>query len=119
MKKLYEIIDENGLETKIRRYSMALDESDQNSRSLILTIWKDGNASVALVQSENFFDDETEKQIEEQISLPRVLIYDDYDVGEALKDGVSEDDIQNDAVERYIDNFDLREYLKLAHLEEE
>ena len=118
MKNLKEIIEENGLEEKIRDMSLALDESDQNSRSLELEIWKDGNVRVSLVQEGCFYDDETEKQLKETISLPRNLIYDNYDVQAALDNGVSEDEIEEDAIENYKENFDLDEYLKFVDFEE-
>ena len=118
MKNLKEIIEENGLEEKIRDMSLALDESDQNSRSLELEIWKDGNVTVSLVQEGCFYDDETEKQLKETIYLPRNLIYDNYDVQAALDNGVSEDEIEEDAIENYKENFDLDEYLKFVDFEE-
>ena len=118
MKNLKEIIEENGLEEKIRDMSLALDESDQNSRSLELEIWKDGNVTVSLVQEGCFYDDETEKQLKETIYLPRNLIYDNYDVQAALDNGVSEDEIEEDAIESYKENFDLDEYLKFVDFEE-
>ena len=118
MKNLKEIIEENGLEEKIRDMSLALDESDQNSRSLELEIWKDGNVTVSLVQEGCFYDGETEKQLKETIYLPRNLIYDNYDVQAALDNGVSEDEIEEDAIENYKENFDLDEYLKFVDFEE-
>ena len=118
MKNLKEIIEENGLEEKIRDMSLALDESDQNSRSLELEIWKDGNVTASLVQEGCFYDDETEKQLKETIYLPRNLIYDNYDVQAALDNGVSEDEIEEDAIENYKENFDLDEYLKFVDFEE-
>jgi hypothetical protein len=118
MKNLKEIIEENGLEEKIRDMSLALDESDQNSRSLELEIWKDGNVTASLVQGGSFYDDETEKQLKEIIYLPRNLIYDNYDVQDALDNGLSEDEIEEDAIESYKENFDLDEYLKFVDFEE-
>ena len=118
MKNLKEIIEENGLEEKIRDMSLALDESDQNSRSLEIEIWKDGNVTASLVQEGCFYDDETEKQLKETIYLPRNLIYDNYDVQAALDNGVSEDEIEEDAIENYKENFDLDEYLKFVDFEE-
>ena len=118
MKNLKEIIEENGLEEKIRDMSLALDESDQNSRSLELEIWKDGNVTVSLVQEGCFYDDETEKQLKETISLPRNLIYDNYDVQAALDNGVSEDEIEEDAIANYKENFFIDEYLKFVDFEE-
>lgn len=118
MKNLKEIIEENGLEEKIRDMSLALDESDQTSRSLEIEIWKDGNVTASLVQEGCFYDDETEKQLKETIYLPRNLIYDNYDVQAALDNGVSEDEIEEDAIENYKENFDLDEYLKFVDFEE-
>ena len=118
MKNLKEIIEENGLEEKIRDMSLALDESDQNSRSLEIEIWKDGNVTASLVQEGCFYDDETEKQLKETIYLPRNLIYDNYDVQAALDNGLSEDEIEEDAIENYKENFDLDEYLKFVDFEE-
>ena len=118
MKNLKEIIEENGLEEKIRDMSLALDESDQASRSLKIEIWKDGNVTASLVQEGCFYDDETEKQLKETIHLPRNLIYDNYDVQAALDNGVSEDEIEEDAIENYKENFDLDEYLKFVDFEE-
>ena len=118
MEKLKKIIKENGLEEKIRNMSFALDESDQNSYGLELTIWKNGNVTVSLVQRGCFYDDETEKYIKETIYLPRFVIYDNYDIDAALDNGIPEDEIQDYAIDTYKQNFDLDEYLKFVDFDE-
>lgn len=116
-KELKQIIQDNDLEDELVEKSMAMDESDQHSRELILTIWKNGEVSLSLRQDGSDYPPETYNQIEEIIDLPRFLIYDDYDVNFALENGVEENNIEEDAIDNYRENFDLDEYLKYVEVD--
>ena len=109
--ELMELIEKNGLETKIRDLSICMDESQQNSYGLILTIWKDGRVTLELVQRGSFYSDDVAEGIKEQITLPRNVVYDNYDIQVALDNGIKDDDIPDNAIEVYNDNFDIEEYI--------
>lgn len=116
-KELKQIIQDNDLEDELVEKSMAMDESDQHSRELVLTIWNDGKASLSLRENGSDYPSETYNQIEEVIDLPRFLIYDDYDMKAALDNGIQEDNIEEEAIDNYKENFDLDRYLKYVNLE--
>ena len=116
--KLMELIRENGLETKIRDLSFCVDESQQNSYELVLTVWKDRRVTLELVQRGSFYSDEVGKTIDERINLPRNLVYDNYDVQAALESGIADDDIPDDAIDLYKNNFDIKEYIDSVYLNE-
>ena len=116
--KLMELIRENGLETKIRDLSFCVDESQQNSYELVLTVWKDGRVTLELVQRGSYYSDEVDKTIDERIILARNLVYDNYDVQAAVESGISDDDIPDDAIGLYKNNFDIKEYIDSVYLNE-
>ena len=105
--KLIERIEnDEKLYRKIVGYSWADNESDQNSRKLWITIWKDGEIGISLTESGNDYPPETYDAIEEIIKLERNLLYQDFD-----KEGISEDKIEEEAIKQYESNFNLREFL--------
>ena len=99
---------------KIRDYSSAFDESEQNSRELWVTIWKDGRITASLTQRGSDYPPETYRAIDAVITLPRVTIYEDFDIDAELEKGIHEDELQDVAIQQYKDNFDLSRYLDEA-----
>ena len=113
--KLENIIDQNeNLYAEIRKNSYAKDESEAVSRELWITIWKNGDITVSLTQQGNDYPPETYSNIEEIIELPRVPLYDNYDIQSALDQGISEEEIFSDALQTYMENFDMSTYLDMA-----
>ena len=99
---------------EIKNNSYALDESEANSRELWITVWKDERITVSLTQRGNDYPPETYNDVENVFRLPRVSIYDDFDIQAALDEGIPEDETQEAAVESYKDNFVLSDYLDMA-----
>ena len=113
--KLENIIDQNeNLYAEIRKNSYAKDESETASQKLWITIWKNGDITVSLTQQGNDYPPETYSNIEEIIELPRVPLYDNYDIQSALDQGISEEEIFSDALQTYMENFDMSTYLDMA-----
>ena len=99
---------------EIKNNSYALDESEANSRELWITVWKDERITVSLTQRGNDYPPETYNDVENVFRLPRVSIYDGFDIQAALDDGVPEDEIEEKAIETYKDNFSLSDYFDIA-----
>ena len=113
--ELENIIDQNeNLYAEIRKNSYAKDESEAASQELWITIWKDGNITVSLTQRGNDYPPETYSNIEQIIMLPRVPLYDNYDIQAALDQGIPEEEIFSDALQTYMENFDMSTYLDMA-----
>ena len=113
--ELENIIDQNeNLYAEIRKNSYAKDESEAASQKLWITVWKDGDITVSLTQQGNDYPPETYSNIEEIIELPRVPVYDNYDIQSALDQGISEEEIFSDALQTYMENFDMSTYLDMA-----
>ena len=91
--ELKQIIEQNNLKDELLQKSMAMDESDQHSRELWLTIWNDGKATLSLTQRGNDYPPETYKSIKDVVVLPRICIYDNYDIQAAYDNGITDDDI--------------------------
>ena len=106
------LINREGLNDELIQKSLAMSESDRHSFELWLTIWKDGKATLSLTQRGSDYPPETYDRIKEIITLPRVSVYDNYDIQVALDYGISEDDIPEDAKRFYKENFDIDEYLE-------
>lgn len=106
------LINREGLNDELIQKSLAMSESDRHSFELWLTIWKDGKATLSLTQRGSDYPPETYSRINEVVTLPRVCVYDNYDIQAALDYGISEDDIPEDALRAYKENFDIDEYLE-------
>ena len=112
--ELKQIIEQNNLKDELSQKSMEMDESDQHSRELWLTIWNDGKATLSLTQRGNDYPPETYKSIKDVVVLPRICIYDNYDIQAAYDNGITDDDIQDDAISCFKENFDIDTYIKEA-----
>ena len=99
---------------EIKNNSYALDESEAHSRELWITVWKDGRITTSLTQRGNDYPPETYNDIVNVFRLPRVSIYDGFDIQAALDDGIPEDEIEEKAIETYKDNFSLSDYFDIA-----
>ena len=119
IEELKSLISKNDLESKIKEMSCWMDESQQASYSLVLTLWKDDSVTLELVQRGSFYSDEVADGIKEQVTLPRIVVYDNYDVQAALDNGIPDYEIPQNAIDVYEDDFDLDKYLKkVVDLEE-
>ena len=103
------IIEENGLVQELRDLSFCRDESEQSNIGLYLSIWNDGKATLDLIPGNCY---STREGLKERISLPRIVIYDNYDIGSALESGIKNEDIEENAIEVYKENFDFDEYFE-------
>ena len=107
--EIKKIIEENGLAQELRDLSFCRDESEQANIGLYLSIWNDGKVTLDLILTNCYSTGEGLKQ---RISLPRIVIYDNYDIQAALDCGVESEDIERDAIEVYKENFDFDEYFE-------
>ena len=107
--EIKKIIEENGLAQELRDLSFCRDESEQTNIGLYLSIWNDGKVTLDLIPTNCYSTGEGLKQ---RISLPRIVIYDNYDIQAALDSGVESEDIERNAIEVFKENFDFDEYFE-------
>ena len=107
--EIKKIIEENGLAQELRDLSFCRDESEQSNIGLYLSIWNDGKVTLDLIPGNCY---STGEGLKERISLPRIVIYDNYDIGAALESGIKNEDIEENAIEVYKENFDFDEYFE-------
>ena len=110
--KLKKLIGNAHIKERIKYLSYAVNEKENDENELWLTIWKVGYINVSWTKK-GFqpYPDAFLKNIREIIRLPLVNVWDHFDKQGAIEDGIPESHLERWAIQWYLDNFDLDQYL--------
>ena len=118
--KLKKLIGNAHIKERIKYLSYGVNEKETVENELWLTIWKVGYINVSWTRK-GFqpYPDAFLKNIREIIRLPLVNVWDHFDKQGAIEDGIPESPISQDAIQWYLENFDLDQYLSRQETLEE
>ena len=112
IEKLKKLIGNAHIKERIKYLSYAVNVKEASENELWLTIWKVGYINVSWTRK-GFqpYPDAFLKEIREIIRLPLVNIWDHFDKQGAIEDGIPESHLERWAIQWYLENFDLDQYL--------
>ena len=118
--KLKKLIGNAHIKERIKYLSYAVNVKEASENELWLTIWKVGYINVSWTKK-GFqpYPDAFLKEIREIIRLPLVNIWDHFDKQGAIEDGIPESHLERWAIQWYLENFDLDNYLSRQETLEE
>ena len=121
MKKL---IGNAHIKERIKYLSYGVNEKETAENELWLTIWKVGYINVSWTRKgfqpyQDAFLKAFLKEIREIIRLPLVNVWDHFDKQGAIEDGIPESHLERWAIQWYLENFDLDQYLSRQETLEE
>ena len=118
--KLKKLIGNAHIKERIKYLSYAVNVKETVENELWLTIWKVGYINVSWTRK-GFqpYPDAFLKNIREIIRLPLVNVWDHFDKQGAVEDGIPESHLERWAIQWYLENFDLDQYLSRQETLEE
>jgi hypothetical protein len=118
--KLKKLIGNAHIKERIKYLSYGVNEKEASENELWLTIWKVGYINVSWTKK-GFqpYPDAFLKEIREIIRLPLVNVWDHFDKQGAIEDGIPESHLERWAIQWYLENFDLDQYLSRQETLEE
>lgn len=118
--KLKKLIGNAHIKERIKYLSYGVNEKETAENELWLTIWKVGYINVSWTRK-GFqpYPDAFLKNIREIIRLPLVNVWDHFDKQGAIEDGIPESHLERWAIQWYLENFDLDQYLSRQETTEE
>ena len=118
--KLKKLIGNAHIKERIKYLSYAVNEKETVENELWLTIWKVGYINVSWTKK-GFqpYPDAFLKEIREIIRLPLDNVWDHFDKQGAIEDGIPESHLERWAIQWYLENFDLDNYLSRQETTEE
>ena len=110
--KLKKLIENTHIKERIKYLSYTVNEKETVENELWLTIWKVGYINVSWTKK-GFqpYPDAFLKEMREIIRLPLVNVWDHFDKQGAIEDGIPESHLERWAIQWYLENFDLDNYL--------
>ena len=118
--KLKKLIGNAHIKERIKYLSYGVNEKETAENELWLTIWKVGYINVSWTRK-GFqpYPEAFLKNIREIIRLPLVNVWDHFDRQGAIEDGIPESHLERWAIQWYLENFDLDNYLSRQETLEE
>ena len=118
--KLKKLTGNAHIKERIKYLSYGVNEKETAENELWLTIWKVGYINVSWTKK-GFqpYPDAFLKNIREIIRLPLVNVWDHFDKQGAIEDGIPESHLERWAIQWYLENFDLDNYLSRQETLEE
>ena len=118
--KLKKLIGNAHIKERIKYLSYAVNVKEASENELWLTIWKVGYINVSWTRK-GFqpYPDAFLKEIREIIRLPLVNVWDHFDKQGAIENGIPESHLERWAIQWYLENFDLDNYLSRQETTEE
>ena len=118
--KLKKLIGNAHIKERIKYLSYGVNEKEASENELWLTIWKVGYINVSWTKK-GFqpYPDAFLKEIREIIRLPLVNVWDHFDKQGAIENGIPESHLERWAIQWYLENFDLDNYLSRQETLEE
>ncbi|MEM3265517.1 MAG: hypothetical protein QXH07_06140 [Thermoplasmata archaeon] len=109
---LKDLSESRNLKKEFKSMAFASDEGEIHSRIFLVTLWKDGNITYELASRGYIYSDEVLGRIDLLIEIPRINIWENYDIEYALDVvGVPEEDLEKDAWEHAFRNITVLDIL--------
>lgn len=107
--ELKRIIEENDLTEDLKKLAYCTDKSQEENEWLYLDVFKNGEVKLRLIHADEFY---IPSGLKESAWLPRENVYDTFKVDDALEAGIPIEKIEETAILRFKESFNLEDYVQ-------